>query len=106
VLAAGCGSGEDSGFTEDDVGQALNLHYGGNDLLYEYQPGTDCIVTDVFTSSDEVDQARSAAGGLDAAVATNSDGTAGVAFGGYTGFSPDECVPAAEQALDSLSSSG
>ena len=39
----------------------------------------------------------------DAAVATNPSGDAGVEFGGFTGFSPEECVGPAETNLKPLS---
>lgn len=103
--AAGCGGGSDSGYTEDEVAQALDLQFEGNDNLYTLQDGRQCIVTQVLTSSDEVDQANETSGDVDSAVATNSDGTAGVAFGGSTGFSPDDCVADAESDLNALPSS-
>jgi hypothetical protein len=48
------------------------------------------------------DPASADSGDLDAAVATNTAGEVGVVFGGYTGFSPDECVSPAEGALDAF----
>jgi hypothetical protein len=42
-------------------------------------------VTRILTSSDEVKSAQDEAGAVDAAVATNPAGDAGVEFSGFTG---------------------
>lgn len=105
LLIGGCGGGDgDSGYSEDDVADALGLRFEGNDLLYELPSGNDCIVVNILTSEDKVEAAQDEAGAIDSAVATNSSGDVGVEFGGYTGFSPDECVDPAESDLNDLPS--
>jgi hypothetical protein len=105
LTVAGCGGdGDDSGFSDDEVSNALGLRFEGNDMLYALPSGKDCIVTQILTSSDEVKSAQdTAAGAVDAAVATNPAGDAGVEFGGETGPPPEDCVGPAEADLNTLS---
>jgi hypothetical protein len=100
LVLAGCGSdGGDSGYTEDEIASALNLRFEGADNLYA-TPDGDCIVTQVLTSSDEVEEADT--GELSEAVATTPEGDAGVTFGGFTSVDPDTCASYAETDLARL----
>ena len=73
-------------------------------MLYAVPSGQDCVVTEFLNSSEEGKSAQDAdAGAVDAAVATNSAGDAGVEFGGETGPPPDECVGPAEADLNTPS---
>jgi len=110
VVVAGCGGGGDSGggaesgYTKDEIAGALGLHRKANhEVIYEMPSGKDCVVIRVLTSSDEVESAQSEADRLPTALAVNSDGDAGVIFGGFGTFSQDECVAPAETDLNSLS---
>lgn len=102
-LVIGCGGG-DSGFTEEEVAEAADLRFEGNDYLYESSDG-DCVVLNVLTSSGAVEDAESESEGeLSGGVATNPDGDAGLEFGGTFSADVDECVDDAEQDLESLGS--
>jgi len=108
LIVGGCGGGDDSGYTRDDIAAALEFHrerHGPqrHELLYERAPGKNCVVLRVLTSSDQVEAAQRVAGSLPTALAVNSSGDAGVIFAGFGTFSQDECVAPAESDLDSLS---
>jgi hypothetical protein len=103
VVVAGCGGGDDSGYTEDAIASALGLHNKHHEVIYEMAPGTDCVVIRVLTSSDEVESAQRVAGDVPTALAVSSNGDAGVIFAGFGTFSQDECVAPAEADLNSLS---
>lgn len=107
LFVAGCGGGDESGYTEDDIASALGFHPGhgerAHETLYERAPGKDCVVLQVLTSSDEVEAAQREAANLPTALAVNSNGDAGVIFSGFGTFSQDECVAPAESDLNSLS---
>jgi hypothetical protein len=80
------GDSGDSGFSDDEISNALGLRSHGNEMLYALPSGQDCVVTQILTSSDEVKSAQEAdAGAVDAAVANNPAGDAGVEFCGETG---------------------
>ncbi len=98
ALATGCGG--DSGFSEDEIGETLNVRYEGADHLYESSEGT-CIVTSFLTDSGAVEDAQDS-GSIDEAVATNPDGTAGVVFGGTTSVDPNVCAEDATEDLEAL----
>ncbi len=103
LIVAGCGGGDDRGYTEDDIASALGLHNKHHEVIYEMAPGKDCVVIRMLTSSDEVESAQRVAGDLPTALAVNSNGDAGVIFAGFGGFSQDDCVAPAESDLNSLS---
>jgi hypothetical protein len=107
LFVAGCGGGDGSGFTEDDIASALGFHPGhgerAHETLYERALGKDCVVLQVLTSSDEVEAAQREAANIPTALAVNSNGDAGVIFSGFGTFSQDECVAPAESDLNSLS---
>ncbi len=109
LFVAGCGGGDESGYTENDIASALGFHPGhgerAHETLYERAPGKDCVVIRVLTTSDEVASAQSVAGDVPTALAVNSNGDAGVIFGGFGNgtFSQDKCVAPAESDLNSLS---
>jgi L-asparaginase II len=107
LFVAGCGGGDESGYTENDIASALGFHPGhgerAHETLYERAPGKDCVVLQVLTSSDEVEAAQREAANLPTALAVNSNGDAGVIFSGFGTFSQDECVAPAESDLNSLS---
>ena len=109
LFVAGCGGGDESGYTKDDIASALGFHPGhgerAHETLYERAPGKDCVVLQVLTTSDEVASAQSLAGDVPTALAVNSNGDAGVIFAGFSNgtFSQDECVAPAEADLNSLS---
>jgi hypothetical protein len=103
VVVAGCGGGDDSGYTRDDVANALGLHNEHHEVIYERAPGKDCVVLQVLTSSDEIEVAQSDAPDLPTALAVNSTGDAAVMFAGFGDLSQDECVAPAESDLNSLS---
>ena len=103
LIVAGCGGGDDSGHTRDDIASALGLHNKHHEVIYEMAPGKDCVVIRVLTSSDEVESAQSVAGDVPTALAVNSNGDAGVIFAGFGTFSQDKCVAPAESDLNSLS---
>jgi hypothetical protein len=88
--------------TADEVSQALGLRHEGDDLIYALPTGEDCIVLHVLTSSDQVDSAQEQSGELDSAVATNSEGSVGLEFGGPIGPPPEKCVGPAEDELNKL----
>lgn len=107
LFVAGCGGGDNSAYTEDDIASALGFHQGhgerAHETLYERAPGKDCVVLRVLTSSDEVEAAQREAANLPTALAVNSNGDAGVIFSGFGTFSQDECVAPAESDLNALS---
>jgi L-asparaginase II len=107
LFVAGCGGGDESDYTENDIASALGFHPGhgerAHETLYERAPGKDCVVLQVLTSSDEVEAAQREAANLPTALAVNSNGDAGVIFSGFGTFSQDECVAPAESDLNSLS---
>ena len=104
LIVAGCGRGDHSGFTRDEIFSALGLHRKfGDEIHYEWAPGKDCVVDQLLTNSDQVDAAKKVAAGLPTALAVNSDGDAGVIFIGYGTFSQHQCVAPAESDLNSLS---
>ena len=107
LFVAGCGGGDESRYTEDDIASALGFHPGhgerAHETLYERAPGKDCVVLQVLTSSNEVEAAQREAANLPTALAVNSNGDAGVIFSGSGTFSQDECVAPAESDINSLS---
>jgi L-asparaginase II len=107
LFVVGCGGGDESDYTENDIASALGFHPGhgerAHETLYERAPGKDCVVLQVLTSSDEVEAAQREAANLPTALAVNSNGDAGVIFSGFGTFSQDECVAPAESDLNSLS---
>ena len=107
LFVVGCGGGDESGYTKDDIASALGFHPGhgerAHETLYERAPGKDCVVLQVLTSSDEVEAAQRVAPTLPTALAVSSNGDAGVIFSGSGTFRQDECVAPAESDLESLS---
>jgi len=107
LFVAGCGGGDETGYTEDDIASGLGFHPGhgerAHETLYERAPGKDCVVLQVLTSSDEVEAAQRVAPSLPTALAVSSNGDAGVIFAGSGTFRQDECVAPAESDLNSLS---
>lgn len=103
LIVAGCGGEEDSGYTKDDIASALGLYRENHETFYERAPGKDCVVSQVLTSSDQVEAAQSVAPDLPTALAVSPNGDAGVIFEGYGDFSQDECIAPAESDLESLS---
>ena len=103
LLAGGCGSDSGgSGFTNDDVSNALGISSDANEMVYTLPSGKECTVINVFTESEEVISAQASAEAVDYAVATNPSGDAGVEFGESSGVSPDECVAPAKADLKKL----
>lgn len=100
LIVTGCGGGDDSSYTRDDIASALGFSRHAHETIYEMAPGKDCIVLRVLTTSDEVEAAQRDAG---TALAVSSDGNAGVLFAGFGDLSQDECVAPAESDLDTLS---
>ena len=104
LIVAGCGGGDDTGYTKDDIATALGLFRDEtHETIYERAPGKDCVVIQVLTSSDQVEAAQRVAANLPTALAVSSNGDAGVIFAGFGGFSQDDCVAPAESDLNSLS---
>ena len=99
LLAGGCGG---SGFTNDDVSNALGISSDANEMVYTLPSGKECTVINVLTESEEVISAQANAEAVDYAVATNPSGDAGVEFGESSGVSPDECVAPAKADLKKL----
>ncbi len=103
LIVAGCGAGDESRYTREEIASALGFRTEHHEVLYERAPGKDCVVLRVLTDPDEIEVAVSGAPDLPSALAVNADGDAAIMFAGFGDLSQEDCIAPAEADLDSLS---